>query len=402
VPFLISGIIPIPHHSVTPIIPSSPQSLQEAFERNFRERGEIGASVSVFRGDAEIINLSEGHTTRERTQPWTSDTLVPVWSATKGPAAVACLCALDDASVPLDSPVREIWPQFAGGGKDKVTLLQVLTHTAGLSALDEPTPIEDYDAVIHALERQKPLFPPGTRQGYHARTFGFLLEEIARRITGAGSFGRYFRERLADPMNLDFWIGLPAEQLPRVATLYPGKLRPGAAQTPFMQAFNSKGSVTQRTFASPSGLNAVQDLNNPETLARGYASMGGVGSARALASFYAMLANGGTWHGRQLVSESVLKALQTSYSQQEDAVLCAPMAFGAGVMRDPLDASGNKIQKIFGSGRSAFGHPGAGGSLAFADPERRLSFAYVMNQMELGALPGEKTLSLVEAIDGVL
>jgi CubicO group peptidase (beta-lactamase class C family) len=378
------------------------QPLLEAFERNFRERGEIGASVSVFQGDAEIINLVGGHTTRECTQPWTADTLVPVWSATKGPAAVACLCALDDAAISLDSRVATVWPEFAGGGKEPVTFLQVLTHTAGLSALDEPAPIEDYDAVIAALERQAPLFPPGTRQAYHARTFGFLLEEIVRRVTGAGSFGRYFRERLADPMALDFWIGLPAEQMPRVATLYPGKLRSGATQTPFMRAFNSKGSVTQRTFASPGGLNAVQDLNNPATVARGYASMGGVGSARALASFYAMLANGGAWHGRELVSGAVLRSLQTTYSQQDDAVLCAPMAFGAGVMRDPLDASGNKIQKIFGSGKSAFGHPGAGGSLAFADPERRLSFAYVMNQMELGALPGEKTLSLAAAVDAAI
>jgi CubicO group peptidase (beta-lactamase class C family) len=324
---------------------------------------------------------------------------VPVWSATKGPAAVACLCALDDASIPLDTRVATVWPEFAGGGKQIVTFLQVLTHTAGLSALDEPTPIQDYDAVIAALERQTPLFPPGTRQGYHARTFGFLLEEIVRRVTGVGSFGRYFRERLADPMDLDFWIGLPAQEMPRVATLYPGKLRPGATQTPFMQEFNKKGSVTQRTFISPTGLNAVQDLNNSENLARGYASMGGVGSARALATFYAMLANGGAWHGRQLVSDKVLQSLQTTYTQQDDAVLCAPMAFGAGVMRDPLNEAGEKIQRVFGSGKSAFGHPGAGGSLAFADPERRVSFAYVMNQMELGALPGEKTLSLVEAID---
>lgn len=387
---------------MSPLADSFQQPLLEAFERNFRERGELGASVSVFMGDKEVLNLSSGHANRERTRPWSAETLVPVWSATKGPAAVACLCALDEAMLPLDSPVCEVWPRFAGGGKEGVSFLQVLTHTAGLSALDQPTPIHDYHAVVDALEQQRPLFPPGTRQGYHARTFGFLLDEIVQRITGAESLGHYFNERIAEPMRLDFWIGLPRELMPHVATLYPGKMRVGATQDPFLQAFNTRGSLTQRTFASPAGLNAVQDLNNPDTLARGYASMGGVGSARALAAFFAMLANGGWWRGHKLVSEWILQALQTTYTQQEDAVLCTPMAFGAGMMRDPRDNFGEKIRRLFGSSESAFGHPGAGGSLAFADPERGFSFAYVMNQMELGALPNEKTLSLVEAVDGLI
>lgn len=376
--------------------------LLEAFERNFRERGELGASVSVFMGEKEVLNLSHGHANRERTRPWNAETLVPVWSATKGPAAIACLCALDEAMLPLDSPVCEVWPRFAGGGKEGVSFLHVLTHTAGLCALDQSTPIHDYHAVVDALEGQRPVFTPGTRQAYHARTFGFLLDEIVQRITGAESLGHYFNDRIAEPMRLDFWIGLPRQLMPHVATLYPGKMRVGGTQDAFLQAFGTKGTLTQRAFASPTGLNAVQDLNNPDTLARGYASMGGVGSARALAAFYAMLANGGWWKGHKLVSEWILQALQTTYTQQEDAVLCTPMAFGAGMMRDPLDEFGDKIRRLFTSSKAAFGHPGAGGSLAFADPERGFSFAYVMNQMELGALPNEKTLSLVEAVDGVV
>jgi CubicO group peptidase (beta-lactamase class C family) len=376
--------------------------LLEAFERNFRDRGELGASVSVFKGEEEILNLSHGHADREKTRPWTAETLVPVWSATKGPAAVACLCALDDTKLPLHAPVCEVWPGFAGGGKERMSFLHVLSHTAGLFALDRPTDIQDYAAVVQALEEQVPLFPIGTRQAYHARTFGFLVDEIVRRITGAGSLGDYFHERIAKIMNLEFWIGLPRDLMPRVATLYPGKMRAGAAQDPFLLALNTKGSPAQRAFASPSGLNGVRDMNQPDTLARGYASMGGVGSARALAAFYAMLGNGGQWRGEKLVGESILQALQTTFSQQEDAVLCAPLAFGAGVMRDPLDESGKKLRPIFGSGTRSFGHPGAGGSLAFTDPGRGFSFAYVMNQMELGALPGEKTLSLVEAVDGAM
>lgn len=377
------------------------EAMATAFERNFRERGELGASVSVFLGDREVFNLSQGYISRDRNRSWTDETLVPVWSATKGPAALAALLALDEVMLPLDSAVCEVWPRFAGGGKEGVSFLHVLTHTAGLCALDQPTPIHDYHAVVDALEQQTPIFTPGTRQAYHARTFGFLLDEIVQRITGAQSLGEYFHQRIAAPMGIDFWIGLPRELLGRVATLYPGKMRVGGPQDAFLQAFNTRGSLTYRAFASPTGLNSVQDLNQPETLARGYASMGGVGSARALAALYAMLANGGWWRGQKLVSDWILQALQNTYTQQEDAVLCTPVAFAAGMMRDPVDEFGGKIHQIFGSDMSAFGHPGAGGSLAFADPGRCLSFAYVMNQMELGALPNEKTLSLVKALDEV-
>ncbi|RBP37742.1 CubicO group peptidase (beta-lactamase class C family) [Roseimicrobium gellanilyticum] len=374
------------------------QALTDAFEANFCERGEIGASVSVFIEGEEVVHLSQGHTTRERTQPWTEDSMVPVWSATKGPAAVICLVAMEEAGISLESRVCEIWPEFAGGGKQDVTLRQLLSHTAGLSVLDEAVPMNDYALVIAAIEKQAPLFPPGTQQGYHARTFGFLLDEIVRRLTGASSLGAHFHERFRDPMGIDFWIGLPQELMSRVATLYPGKLRPELGKEPFFQAFNARGSVTSRTFASPAGLSAVQEMNRYESLAPGYASMGGVGSARGLASFYAMLAQGGEWRGRRYVSETVLSWLETTISQQEDAVLHAPIAFAAGVMKDAVDASGEKLRNIYGSGVRAFGHPGAGGSLAFADPGRKLSFAYVMNQMELGALPGERTLSLVRAL----
>ena len=377
-------------------------ALLPTFEENFLTRGDLGASVSIFLYGEEILNLSQGYLTREKTEAWTADTVVPVWSATKGPAAVTCLLALENVDVSLDHHVCEIWPEFAQNGKERITFRQLLSHTAGLSALDESAPIQDFDAVIKAIEHQAPLFSPGTRQGYHARTFGFLLDQIVRLTVKAESLGAYFRKRLGDPMNLDFWIGLPAEMQPRVATLYPGKMRVGANQDPFMTAFMTKGSVTQRTFASPSGLHAAQDMNKPEVLAQGFASMGGVGSARALAAFYGMLANGGIWQGQTLVSKAILKELETTFSQQDDAVLCTPLAFSTGVMRDPVDENGQKNRSIYGRGLRAFGHPGAGGSLAFADPGRGLSFAYVMNQMEPGALPNEKALSLVRAMDDVL
>ena len=373
------------------------------FEQNFLERGELGASVCVWFGEDEIVNLAYGHTTRERTTEWDEDTLVPVWSATKGPAALACLLALEEATLPLDAPVCEVWPRFACGGKERVTFAHVLSHTAGLSALDEVVPILDYAAVIRALEDQAPVFPPGSKQAYQARTFGFLMDEIVQRITGAASLGEYFRERIGGPMDLNFWIGLPQNEWPRVAKLYPGKMRVGTTDDEFLRAMNTRGSLTQRTFASPAGLNSVQDMNAPETWARGFPSMGGVGTARALAQFYSMLANGGFWHGEKLVGEGIVRAFQTTLSQAHDEVLCAELAFSAGLMVDPFDnATEQKKRRIFGSSRAAFGHPGAGGSLAFADAQRGFGFAYVMNQMELGALPGARALDLVEALDLVL
>lgn len=376
-----------------------PQSVEEAitqkFEENFRERGELGASLSVWKDGAEVLSLSHGYTNRERTKPWTAETLVPVWSATKGPASVACLVALHEAGLPLDCAVSEIWPEFVSAGKENITFAELLSHRAGLCVLDERASMMNYDSVITALERQTPLWPPGTRQAYHARTFGFLLDEIVRRVTGAASIAEYFREIIGGPLALDFWIGLPQEQWARVATIYPGKISINARDQAFLKAFNTPGSVTQRAFASPVGLNAVSDLNKAEAWTAGYASLGGVGSASALGKFYSMLVSG----GQSLVPHEVIKQLRTPLSQDNDAVLCLDAAFSAGMMMDPVHPeTGKKLRTLLGPSIHAFGHPGAGGSLAFGDPERGIAFAYVMNQMEVGVLPGEKAIGLVEAL----
>ncbi|MCB1225206.1 MAG: beta-lactamase family protein [Verrucomicrobiales bacterium] len=372
------------------------------FRENFRLRGEVGASCAVWAGGKIILSLAQGYTTRDRSNPWTEATLVPVWSCTKGPAAVTCLMALEEAHVELDAPVAEVWPEFVGGGKAAITLRQLLSHTAGLAMLDERVPIFDREAVVHALELQVPVFPPGSTVAYHARTFGFLLEEIVMRTTGAESLGEYFREVLGEPLGLDFWIGLPREQHPRVATLYPGKMSIQPHNQAFLKAFGTPDSTTLRTFQSPVGLNAIADFNEPETWMRGYPAMGGVGSALALAQFYGVLANGGICAGQQVISPSVLRQAETLQSSGLDQVLCVPTGFSAGLMKDPIDEeTGEKIRQLFGPSTRAFGHPGAGGSLAFADPESGIGFAYVMNQMEVGAFPGEKALGLVHALYGL-
>jgi CubicO group peptidase (beta-lactamase class C family) len=372
------------------------------FEENFHTRGELGASVSLWQNGVEILNLSHGYMDRSRDRVWNADTLAPVWSATKGPAAVCCLMALNEAHLPLDCPVSEVWPEFVGGGKAEMTFAHLLSHTAGLCALDERVSIFDYEAVIDALEEQMPLWEPGTKQGYHARTFGFLMDEIVRRITGLESLGDYFCKTIGSPLGLDFWIGLPTAQHDRVACIYPGKISLAGGDQPFLKAFSTSGSLTQRTFTSPMGLNAVSDFNQPDTWKAGYASMGGVGSARGLGQFYAMLANAGIWQGREFVPASVCAMLSQPLSQQEDSVLFSPIAFSAGVMQDPVhqdpEQLPEKLRQHFGPSLRAFGHPGAGGCLAFADPENGLSFAYVMNQMEVGALPSPKSIGLIERL----
>jgi CubicO group peptidase (beta-lactamase class C family) len=383
------------------------QAVQVWFEQNFHRHGELGASVSIWQHGQEILSLGHGHTDRARTREWTSQALVPVWSATKAAAALTALLALHEAGIPLDAEVVEVWPEFVGGGKEDVRFLHLFTHTAGLCALDERASIFNYDEVIRAIEHQAPLWEPGTQQGYHARTFGFLMDEIVRRLTAAESLGSHFRDLIGAPLDLDFWIGLPESEHHRVSPIYPGKISIAAADQPFLKAFNTSGSLTQRTFQSPFGLNAVSDFNQAETWSRGYASMGGVGSAVGLAKFYAMLAGGGEWQGRVLVPAEVLAQLTTSLCQNEDAVLLTPIAFAAGVMHDPVHRDpeslefGRKKRQLYGPNEAAFGHPGAGGSHAFADPVSGISFAYVMNQMEAGALPGEKVLGLIQGLYGL-
>lgn len=363
-------------------------AVERWFEGNFRERGEVGAAVSVWQGGREVLSLAGGTMDREGRQPWTAETLVPVWSSTKGMAAWACVTALRRAGLRLEQAVADVWPDFEQAGKGEMTFRQLLAHTGGLAILDERVPILDHAAVVRALERQVPMGPVGVVQGYHARTFGFLLDEIVRRVTGAESLGRYF-ESLREPLGAEFWLGLPEAEHGRVATLYPGRMTEALKEDAFMKAFQTAGSVTVRAFQSPVGLNAVADFNRPDTWRGGFPSMGGVGSAGGLGRLYAELAQVG-W-----------QELEETVSDANDAVLCQPMAFSAGMMKDSVEReTGWKRRSLFGPSLQAFGHPGAGGSLAFADPENGVAFAYVMNQMELGVLPGAKSLGLVRALYG--
>ena len=377
------------------------QRLKPLFQENFEKLGELGAAVSVWQNGKPIIDLYGGFRDARRENPWTIDTLVLVWSATKGIGSACVLHALQEQQIDLSRRVSEFWPEFAQAGKDKITLAQLLSHQAGLCALDRRVDVLDYDGVIQALEAQKPLWPAGTAHGYHARTFGFLFDELVRRIAGK-TLSVYWQENFARPLNLDFWIGLPEEQNSRVATMYAAKAgkppEPKNRQSgsDFYADLVTPGTLARKTFTSPHGLNVISKMNDPLVRAQPIVSFGGIGSASALAKFYSMLANDGKADCQTFFSRETLEWMRTTLSDGVDRVFQIPTAFSAGFMKDPRETA----RRIFGPSGISFGHPGAGGSHAFADPGKKIAFAYVMNQMEQSLFPNEKSLRLVDAIYG--
>jgi CubicO group peptidase (beta-lactamase class C family) len=362
------------------------------FQENFMRFDELGAAVSVWQDGKSIVDLYGGFRDARREKPWTDDTIVLIWSATKGLASACMLHVLQENKIDINERVAEFWPQFARAGKERITLAQLLSHQAGLCALDRRVDVLDYGAVIRALEEQKPLWPPGTAHGYHARTFGFLLDELVRRIAGK-PLAEYWRDGFGEPLKLDLWIGLPEKENPRVAMMYAAKAGKPPEPKQFYLDLVTPSTLARKTFTSPYGLHAVSAMNNISIRVQPIVSFGGIGSAAALAKFYSMLANGGELDGQHFFSPETLRWMATRLADGIDRVFQIPTAFSAGFMKNARSAR----RRIFGT-LGAFGHPGAGGSHGFADPENKIAFAYVMNQMEQSLLPNEKSLRLVDAI----
>ncbi|MBK1828942.1 serine hydrolase domain-containing protein [Haloferula rosea] len=374
------------------VSPSGLGALLGEFEQNFRARGELGASVSVWWRGKEVLGDGRGWCEKEQHRAWTTRTLVPVYSATKVPSTAALMLALDEAGMSCETQVGEVWPGFP---LPHASFAEMLSHQCGLAALDQPASLWDHEEVVAALEAQVPAWKPGEGHGYHPRTFGAMLEEPMRRLTGK-TLGAFWNDRFARPLDLEFWIGLPESAQPRVARLYPGKASPNDFEEGFYKEFNRAGSVTQRAFGSPRGLRSVQEMNDPKAWGAGFPAMGGVGTASALAKFYQVLL--GNIPGP--LSASVRRAMMTRLVDGDDRVLVKPTAFAVGCQLDPLDSAGRKIRSLYGPSLDGFGHPGAGGSHAFGDPESGISFGYVMNQMELSVMPGRRSTVLVDALYG--
>jgi CubicO group peptidase (beta-lactamase class C family) len=367
--------------------------LTSLFHENFERFGELGAAVSVWQNGKQVLELHGGFRDAKQEKPWTADTLVLFWSATKGLGSACLLHVLQERSFGIERRVAESWPEFAQGGKSEITLAQLLSHQAGLPAFDDSVDVLDYPAVIGALEKQAPLWPPATAHGYHARTFGFLLDELVRRIAGK-TVSDYWQQTFAEPLALDIWIGLPESEHARVATIYAAKAGASATPAAFYRDLVTPGTLVRKAFTSPRGLHSISGMNTRESRMLEIVSFSGIGSASSLAKFYAMLANGGEFEGRRYFTPETLTRMTTPLTSGIDRIFQIPTAFSAGFMKDPPETS----RRMFGSSPLAFGHPGAGGSHAFADPENGISFAYVMNQMEQSLLPNEKSLRLVDAI----
>lgn len=369
--------------------------MRSAFEDNFAREEELGAELCIWKDNVEILRLFDGWRDAGQSDPWDEDTLVLVWSATKGPAAACVLHALQTAGIGLDVPVASVWPEFAAAGKAHIRLSDLLAHRAGLAVLArEGLGVFDLPGVASALAAEEPHWPPGTAHGYAPRTSGFWLDALVRRLTGK-SLSACWREIFAEPLGLEFWIGLPDELHDRVARMQAVRVKDLKKPGVFEKALADPASLTARSFAQPAGVAGAATTNRPEVWRSENPSFGGIGNARSLAKFYAQLAAGEFFHGVWA------NALTTRFSDGMDLILRQPTAFSAGFMMDPLDASGAKLRHTLGTSRDAFGHPGAGGSLAFADPENRIGFAYVMNRMENGVLRESRPSRLVKAFYGI-
>ncbi|MBK1829169.1 beta-lactamase family protein [Verrucomicrobiaceae bacterium R5-34] len=363
--------------------------LEKSFQKNFTDRQELGASVSIWKDGEEVLSLAQGWCEREQERPWTQETLVPFYSTTKGLASATVLLLMHERGMTPEDLVCSVWPEFP---VKKGTIGQLLSHQLGLAALDEKADVWDYDAVIAAIEKQQPNWQPGSAHGYHPRTFGFLLEELVRRMTGE-TLGDVWRKKIAEPLQLDAWIGLPESEFDRVARLYPGKQNKEDLESGFYRQLHTPDSLVKRAFSSPRGLHSVREMNEARAWQSGFPAMGGIGTARAVAKFYQAACG-----AIPFFPEAMMPWMQGMRSCGEDLILCTQTAFSCGFQLDPIDMVGRKVRHHYGLSRRAFGHPGAGGSQAFGDPDSGLSFCYLMNQMELSPLPGAKSLDMIRAM----
>jgi CubicO group peptidase (beta-lactamase class C family) len=343
-----------------------------------------GASLAVWRDGEPLLSLHGGESAPG--QAWIASTPCLIWSASKGIAAACTLHALHENGIHLDTAVATLWPEFAAAGKDRITLAQLLSHQAGLAAIDQRgLAITDHSAVAASLASQPPNWPPDGSHGYGARTFGFLLDEIVRRVVD-DTLASYWERIFRGPLGLDLWFGLPAALTDTAATVIAPKAPP--APGPFTKAFGDASSLTRRALSEPGGLLTPAVMNSAAMRNASLPSLGAIATADALARFYSLLGSD-DWHFFR--SETRI-AMKTPLSNGPDRVLLEHTSFSAGFMTNAYG--------VYGPTSSAFGHPGAGGSLAFADPVHGLGFAFIPSAMHPGALPGPRTQGLVAALYG--
>ena len=367
--------------------------VKDAFAENFEKRSEVGAAAAVVLDGKSVVDIWGGHADKAATRPWTRDTLVNVYSTTKGVTAICAHRLVDKGLLDIDAPVAKYWPEFAQAGKDKLPVRFLLSHRAGLPAVRK---ILDGDALFNwttmttALAEQEPWWEPGTAHGYHAVTFGWLVGEVIRRITGKTP-GVYLRDEIAGPLGLDFHIGLDAKHDARVASLIasppPGPGEPNI----FAEAMKNPESVVAKAFMNPPLMGKPGLVNSREWRAAEIPAANGHGTARALARLYGALARGGELDGVRVMSKDEVAKCSIEQSNGPDKVLTLNTRFSQGFMMSQPGAE-------LGPNAKSFGHPGAGGSLGYADPEAKIGFGYTMNKMQASLLIDPRATALIEAV----
>ena len=359
------------------------EAVRDVFEANFKRPGddcEVGAAICVYVGGRQVVDLWGGFADAAKLRPWQNNTLVNIWSATKGVVATAVAILVDEGKLSYEAPVVKYWPEFARNGKERITVAQVMSHQAGLNGFVEATTIQDcYDwrRVTERLAAQKPFWEPGTLASYHAVTFGFLAGELIRRASGQDP-GSFIRDKIARPLGADFFIGLPESEEPRVAEVIPAAVSAIPAQPP---------EIPRRAVVNP-----VLDPLYPSTRAWRAAQIpagNGHTTGRGLGRIYGAVANGGEIDGVRIISVEGIDRLRTVIYRGPDLLL-GPRAWGAGVY---LNGG-----PTFGPYPETFGHTGWGGAFGCANRERRVGIGYVMNHMGSQLVGNPRGVSLSEAI----
>ncbi|HZX17614.1 MAG TPA: serine hydrolase domain-containing protein [Pseudomonas sp.] len=349
------------------------EALRDAFAALFDEPQERGMALCVQIGGETVLDLWAGVADKDGQQAWHSDTILNLFSCTKTFTAVTALQLVGEGKLELDAPVARYWPEFAAAGKDKITLRHLLSHQAGLPALRQMLPAEalyDWQAMTTALAAEQPWWVLGEGHGYAPITYGWLVGEVLRRVEGRGP-GESIVARTAKPLGLDFHVGLADAEFDRVAIISRGKGNFGdaAAQRLLKTMMSEPAAMSTRAFTNPPSI--MTSTNKPEWRRMQQPAANGHGNARSLAGFYSGLLDG------QLLESELLAELTREHAVGEDKTLLTRTRFGLGCMLDQPEVA----NATYGMGPRAFGHPGAGGSIGFADPERDVAFGFVTNNL---------------------
>ena len=369
--------------------------IREAFAENFRSRGDVGAAISVTVDGRTVVDLWGGDAAPGR--PWQRDTIVNVWSSTKGAVALAAHMLIDRGLLDLDAPVARYWPEFAAAGKDAIPVRYLLSHRAGLCGAREEITIDDlpdWHKVTSILAATEPWWEPGTDSGYHALTFGYLVGEVIRRVSGR-SVGRFVAEEIAGPLGAEITIGLTDAGIARCATLSMDPPPPDSANAAMFAQLHpaALAALMNPSMAAP----AAADIGNNDAWRRAeIPAANGHATARGLATMYALLAQGGQHDGVRLLGPAAAERVREGQGATVDVVLGIgngglPSEWALGFL-----LSGD--QGILGPNPRAFGHGGYGGSFGMADVEARASLGYVMNHMGNNLVGDPRQVALFDAL----